>query len=213
MATKRVLFTTKWICYVAVLTAMVVATGYIPRLPVLTGYIYWCDFAIFMAAYLLDPIGAAIVGGIGTAFFDLFGINGTAYTAIPSLLIHGAQGFAVSGIFMLLRFFFNKKESEKREIVLAVLAGIFPALLVIVSYYLKRITWDGLAPAVAIAKMPANVLQEVIGLTVAIVILYVCKLKKQLKAAHLLPDFRLEMIGKRKTVPPEPSEQPEKVEE
>ena len=89
---KRFFFTTKWLSYTALLTAMVVATGYIPGLPVLTGKIYWCDFVIFMSAYILDPLGAAIVGGIGTTFFDLFGINGTAYNAIPSLLIHGAQG-------------------------------------------------------------------------------------------------------------------------
>lgn len=207
---KRFFFTTKWLCYTALLTAMVVATGYIPGLPVLTGKIYWCDFVIFMSAYILDPLGAAIVGGIGTTFLDLFGINGTAYNAIPSLLIHGAQGLTASGIFILLRYFFNKKGSNKTEAVLAVLSGILPAILVIFGYFLKRITWEGLSPAVAVMKMPANVLQEIIGLAVAIVILYVCNLKLRLKAARLLPDFKGEMIIKynkteerEKPVPPE----------
>lgn len=207
---KRFFFTTKWLCYTALLTAMVVATGYIPGLPVLTGKIYWCDFVIFMSAYILDPLGAAIVGGIGTTFFDLFGVNGTAYNAIPSLLIHGAQGLTASGIFILLRYFFNKKGSNKTEAVLAALSGILPAILVILGYFLKRITWEGLSPAVAVMKMPANVLQEIIGLAVAILILYVCKLKFRLKTARFLPDFKGEMIIKHnkaeepeKPVPPE----------
>lgn len=207
---KRFFFTTKWLCYTALLIAMVVATGYIPGLPVLTGKIYWCDFVIFMSAYILDPLGAAIVGGIGTTFFDLFGVNGTAYNAIPSLLIHGAQGLTASGIFILLRYFFNKKGSAKTETVLATLSGILPAILVILGYFLKRITWEGLSPAVAVMKMPANVLQEIIGLAVAILILYVCKLKLRLKTARLLPDFKGEMIIKynkaeepEKPVPPE----------
>ena len=88
---KRVIYSTKWIAYTALLTALVVAMGYVPGIPVLTGKIYWCDFAIFTAAYLTDPVSALIVGGVGTTFFDLFGINGTAYNAVPSLLIHGLQ--------------------------------------------------------------------------------------------------------------------------
>ena len=65
---KKFLFTTKWIAYTALLTALVVAMGYVPGIPVLDGKIYWCDFAIFTAAYLVDPVSATIVGGVGTTF-------------------------------------------------------------------------------------------------------------------------------------------------
>lgn len=43
--------------------------------------------------------------------------------------------------------------------------------------------------------MPANVLQEIIGITVAVVICYACRLKSQLVKARLLPDFRREMLA------------------
>ncbi|MDE6667448.1 MAG: ECF transporter S component [Clostridia bacterium] len=197
---KKVLFTTKWLTYTALMTALVVATGYIPGIPVLTGKIYWCDFAIYTAAYILDPLAAMIVGGIGTTFFDLFGINGTAYNAIPSLIIHGMQGLFASLIFMVLKKYFNKADSNRREGVIAVISSIFPAVWVILGYFIKRITWETLLPETAVLKMPANVLQEVIGIAVAVIICYVCRFKKQLKRAHLLPDFKGEILDKNEKV-------------
>ncbi|MDE7329697.1 MAG: ECF transporter S component [Clostridia bacterium] len=202
MKNKKFLFTTKWIAYTALLTAMVVAMGYVPGLPVLTGKIYWCDFAIYTAAFIVDPISALIVGGVGTTFFALFGINGTAYNALPSLIIHGLQGFTASALFMLLKRFFLKKESFKREAVIAVIASVIPAVIVILGYFVKRITWEGLPAEGALLKMPANVLQEVIGIAVAVIICYACKLKRGLMRAHLLPDFGTEMLGGKKTPPP-----------
>lgn len=196
MNKKRVLFSTKWIAYTALLTAMVVAMGYVPGIPVLTGKIYWCDFAIFTAAYLTDPVSAMIVGGIGTTFFDLFGINGTAYNAIPSLLIHGLQGLTAGLIFQILRNFFNKKGSYKRETVIAIISSIIPAIIVILGYFIKRITWEAKPAEVALLKMPANVLQEVIGIAVAVAICYAAGLKKRLIKAHLLPEFSREILNK-----------------
>lgn len=193
-AEKRAIYSTKWIAYTALLTAMVVAMGYIPGIPVLTGKIYWCDFAIFTAAYLTDPVSAMIVGGVGTSFFDLFGINGTAYNAIPSLLIHGLQGLTASLIFNILKKLFNRDENYKKEAVIAVISSILPALIVILGYFIKRITWEGKPAEVAVLKMPANVLQEIIGIAVAVAICYACRLKRRLIKAHLLPDFKREMI-------------------
>ena len=193
---KKVLFTTKWITYTAMMTALVVATGYIPGIPVLTGKIYWCDFVIYTAAYILDPVGATIVGGIGTTFFDLFGINGTAYNAIPSLLIHGLQGCVASVLFMLANKFFNKSGSEKRETAVAVISSVLPALIVIFGYFIKRLTWEHMTADAALLKMPANVLQEIVGITVAVLITYAARFKAQLKNAHLLPDFKNEILDK-----------------
>ena len=195
MKNKKVFFTTKWLTYTALLTALVVATGYIPGIPVLVGKIYWCDFAIYTAAYLADPLSATIVGGIGTTFFDLFGINGTAYNAIPSLLIHGLQGCTASAIFIFMRKF-NTNVSNKKEGFFAVLSSIFPALLVIFGYFLKRLYWEGVGTETALLKLPANILQEIIGIIVAVIICYACRLKKQLINAHLLPDFKKEMLGR-----------------
>ena len=196
MKNKRAFFTTKWIVYTAMLTALVVATGYIPAIPVLTGRIYWCDFVIYMAAYITDPIASFIVGGVGTSFFDLFGIHGTAYNAIPSLFIHGAQGCLASSLFFVWRKFIPLKKSTKTEVIGAVISSILPALIVIFGYFLKRLTWEGLAVGVALYKMPANILQEIIGITIAIILLYATSFKRQLEKNHLLPDFEKELLNK-----------------
>ena len=196
MKKKKALFTTKWIVYTAMLTALVVATGYVPAIPVLTGKIYWCDFIIYIAAYITDPIAAFIVGGVGTSFFDLFGIHGTAYNAIPSLFIHGIQGFTASALFILWRKFVPVKKNTVWEAVGAVASSILPALIVISGYFIKRLTWEGVAFEVALYKMPANILQEIIGITVAVVILYATSFKRQLEKNHLLPDF-MELLNKK----------------
>ena len=197
MKNKRAYFTTKWIAYTAMLTALVVATGYIPGIPVLTGKIYWCDFVIYMAAYITDPIAAFIVGGVGTTFFDLFGINGTAYNAIPSLFIHGVQGLLASTLFFVWRKFAPFKKNTKTEVIGAVISSILPALIVIFGYFLKRLTWEHVAVEVALYKMPANILQEIIGITLALIILYATSFKRQLEKNHLLPDFEGELLNKK----------------
>ena len=196
MKNKKAYFTTKWIAYTAMLTALVVATGYIPGIPVLTGKIYWCDFVIYMAAYITDPIASFIVGGVGTTFFDLFGINGTAYNAIPSLFIHGVQGMLASTLFFVWRKFAPFKKNTRTEVVGAVISSILPALIVIFGYFLKRLTWEHLAVGTALYKMPANILQEVIGISVALIILYATSFKRQLEKNHLLPDFEKELLNK-----------------
>ena len=199
MKNKKAFFTTKWITYTAMLTSLVVATGYIPAIPVLTGKIYWCDFVIYLGAYITDPIASFIIGGVGTSFFDLFGIHGTAYNAIPSLFIHGCQGFLASSVFILLRKFTPFGKHKKLEPVIAVISSILPALIVIFGYFLKRLTWEHVAVQVALYKMPANILQEIIGITVAMLILYATSFKRQLEKNHLLPDFETEILDKKPT--------------
>ena len=208
MKNKKVLFTTKWITYTAMLTALVVATGYIPAVPVLAGKIYWCDFVIYMAAYITDPIASFIVGGVGTSFFDLFGIHGTAYNAIPSFFIHGAQGFLTAALFLLWRKFAPFKKSTLTEAIGAVVSSILPALIVIFGYFLKRLTWEHLAVETALYKMPANILQEIIGITVAMIILYATSFKRQLERSHLLPDFT-EILNKKPADEPQENEPPQ----
>jgi uncharacterized membrane protein len=192
---KRTAYTTKWIAYTALLTALVVATGQIPGIPVGVGKIYWCDFVIYTTAFIMDPLSAMIVGGVGTSFFDLFGINGTAYNALPSLIIHGLQGFTASLIFTMIMARFNKDESTKKEVVIAIISTIIPAIIVMVGYFLKRTFIEG-SLEIAIAKTPAEILQETFGIVIALVLTYACRFKEQLKKAHLLPDFKREFIIK-----------------
>ena len=200
MKNKKAFFTTKWITYTAVLVALVIATSFIPPLyiPGLTGGIYWCDGIIFIAAFLLDPVAALTVGGIGTLFYDL--VFGNAVMAPVSLIIHGLQGAAVS---ILLNCVFHGK-NRKHESVWAGIASVAGALVVIGGYFLyywliAPLTFpdrnDGIAYAAV--RIPRNIIQEIVGVAVAMVICYATTFKKQLAAANLLPDFRNEALEKK----------------
>ena len=90
---RMAVFSTKWIAYTAILTALVVATGYIPPIPTPAGRIYWVDGIVLLAAYLMDPISAFICGGVGTLIYDIFK---SPEMMLASLLIHGLQGAIAS---------------------------------------------------------------------------------------------------------------------
>ncbi len=188
MKNKKVFFTTKWIAYTAMMTALVVATSYIPPLPIAPfGSIYWCDCMIFIAAYLLDPLSAFISGGIGTMLYDL--IYGNTVMMFPSLLIHGLQGLAVSA---LIHYVLPKKPEK----LWAVIASIVGALIVIAGYFVLRVAIQEKGISYALYRIVANICQETAGIVIAMLIVYAARLKEQLKKNHLLPDFKAEVLQK-----------------
>lgn len=199
MKNKKVFFTTKWITYTAMLTALVIATCAIPPvyIPGLTGGVYWCDCIIIIAAFLLDPVASLVVGGVGTLFYDM--VFGNAVMAPVSLLIHGLQAAVIS---VLLHFAFPKK-FKKLEPVWAGISAVVGALVVIGGYFLYYWT---IAPlmfpdksyglAYAAVRIPRNIIQEIIGIAIAMVICYATTFKQQLAKSHLLPDFKGEVLQK-----------------
>ncbi|MDE7214269.1 MAG: ECF transporter S component, partial [Clostridia bacterium] len=138
-----------------------------------------------------------IVGGVGSLLYDLW--LGKAATMVVSLLIHGLQAATVSA---LLHFAFKK---FKRETLWAGISSVAGALIVIAGYFLfywlfaEAVLSDGKTYGIAYAalRIPRNIIQEIIGVTVAMVICYATTFKKQLKKVHLLPDFTGEMIRKK----------------
>ena len=117
MKSKKAFFTTKWITYTAIMTALVVATGFIPAIPTPAGRVYWVDGAALIAAFLLDPLAAFIAGGVGSFLYDVFM---SPEMMLPSLLIHGLQGAVVSA---LLHFVIPEK-FKKWEPLKAVIAAL-----------------------------------------------------------------------------------------
>lgn len=186
---RKYIFTTKWIAYTALMTALVIATSFITPLPIPPlGNLYWCDGVIFIAAYLLDPLAAFIAGGIGTFLYDI--IHGNAAMMFPSLVIHGLQAAATSA---LVYFVFSKfpKKSQPAFTVLASLAG---GAIVVAGYFAYRMI-IGNTLQVAGYKAVANLIQEAVGISIAMVICYGLTLKEQLERYRLLPDFKREVKG------------------
>lgn len=195
---KKAFYSTKWIAYTAILTALVVATGYIPPITTPAGRIYWVDGMVLLAAYLMDPLSAFICGGVGTLIYDIFK---SPEMMAASLLIHGLQGAGVSAFL----HFVLPNRFKKYEWVKALIISVIGAVEVVLGYFIYRCITRGVP--VAVASIPRNIIQEVIGITIAMVICYATTFKKQLEKANLLPDFRREIIGKE----PKP-EEPEQTE-
>ena len=189
MKNKKAFFTTKWITYTAMLTALVVATGFIPPIPTPAGRIYWVDGIVLIAAFLMDPLSAFIAGGIGSLLYDVFA---SPAMMLPSLLIHGLQGAVVSA---LLHFLFPKR-FEKWEWIWAIITALAGAVIVVGGYFIYRCIVYG-AP-VAVTNIPRNIIQEIIGISIATVICYATTFKMQLKKNNLLPDFKQEVLEKKK---------------
>ena len=81
--------TTLWLTTTAMFMAATVALCSF-SIPVPGGHLYLCDVAICMAAILLDPLGAFLVGGVGSFLGDLL------FYPLPmfvSLASHGVQAF------------------------------------------------------------------------------------------------------------------------
>lgn len=186
---KKAFFTTKWITYTALLTALVIATSYIPYVPIPPfGNLYWCDGVIFIAAYLIDPLAAFICGGIGTFLYDV--IHGNSAMMFASLIIHGLQAAVVS---VLVHYVFPKK----LEALWAGIASVVGGLIVIAGYFTLRYGINGYTLVASGYKAVANVIQEIVGIVIAMVICYATTFKQQLAKNHLLPDFKNEVLKKK----------------
>lgn len=184
---SKVLFSTKWIAYTALLTAFVVATNFIPAIATPVGKIYWVDGVVLLAAYLMDPIAAFISGGVGSLLYDVFQ---SPSMMLPSLLIHGLQGAVVSALLHLV----PPRRLGKWEWIKALICSLVGAVIVVLGYFIYRSVTRG--TPVAVASIPRNVVQEIIGISIATVLCYATTFKLQLEKNGLLPDFKREIIDK-----------------
>lgn len=183
----KILFSTKWLAYTALLTAFVVATNFIPAIATPVGRIYWVDGVVLLAAYLLDPVAAFIAGGVGSLLYDVFQ---SPSMMLPSLLIHGLQGAVVSALLHLV----PPRRLGKWEWVKAIISSLVGAVIVVTGYFIYRVVTRG--TPVAVASIPRNIVQEIIGISIAMVLCYATTFKLQLEKNGLLPDFKREILNK-----------------
>lgn len=182
---SKVLFSTKWLAYTALLTAFVVATNFIPAIATPVGRIYWVDGVVLLAAFLMDPVAAFISGGVGSLLYDVFQ---SPSMLLPSLLIHGLQGAVVSALLHLV----PPRRLGKWEWVKALVCSLVGAVIVVTGYFIYRAVTRG--TPVAVASIPRNIVQEIIGISLAMVLCYATTFKHQLEKNGLLPDFKREIL-------------------
>ena len=151
--------TTLWLTTTAMFMAATVALCSF-SIPVPGGHLYLCDVAICMAAILLDPLGAFLVGGVGSFLGDLL------FYPLPmfvSLVTHGIQAIVISLI--------SHKTLKSHPIAASWIAVSVGAVIMVTGYTLGKIyvysTFE-----YAMIKLPYEIAQAVLGAVVGMLLCY-----------------------------------------
>ena len=153
-----------WITTTALFTAMNVAMSSF-GIPVPGGHFYLNDVIICVAAILLDPLSAFVVGGVGAFLGDLF----YPTPMFVSLVTHGLQAVVISLCVRRIR--------GRREWTGAAIGVAIGAVIMVVGYSLGR-AFIYATPEYAILKLPYQILQAVIGAVAGVLLCYRGRIKE-----------------------------------
>ena len=135
-------------------------------IPVPGGHLYLCDIPICLAAILLDPFSAFVVGGVGSFIGDMLFYPAPMFV---SLVTHGIQGIAISLISHRLL-----KSRPKLASGVAVSVGV---VILVVGYTLGR-AYVYSTPEYALIKLPFEFLQGIVGAVFGMVLCWHCGIRK-----------------------------------
>ena len=148
-----------WLTVTGLFLAMNVALSSF-GMPVPGGHLYLNDIVICTAAILLDPLGAFAVGGIGAFLGDFFFYPAPMFV---SLVTHGLQAVVIS---LCAHRFFPDRKALGSGIGVAI-----GAVIMVVGYSLGR-AFIYSTPAYAIAKLPFQILQAVVGAVLSMILCF-----------------------------------------
>ena len=135
-------------------------------IPVPGGHLYLNDVVICLAALLLNPIEAFVVGGIGAFLGDVFFYPAPMFV---SLVTHGLQAMVIS---LIARQTLGKR--PRLESAIGVAVG---AVIMVVGYSLGR-AYVYSTPEYALLKLPFQILQAAVGAVVGPLLCWRCGIRK-----------------------------------
>ncbi len=157
--------TTVWLCTTAIFMALNIAMSSF-GVPVPGGHLYMNDIVICLAAIILDPFAAFMVGGVGAFLGDLF------FYPLPmfvSLVTHGLQAVVIS--------VFSHYVLKKHPIISSGIGVAIGAVIMVIGYSLGR-AFIYSTPEYAILKLPYQILQAVVGAVLGMIICWRCNIYK-----------------------------------
>ncbi len=162
----------------AVFAALVFAvTSQIPPIPIpaTSGYFNIGETTIYIAALIFGPLVGGFAGGVGSALSDAF--LGYGLFAPGTFFIKGGEGIIVGFLNTNLR-----RRISNLTICASIAVAVGGAEMVI-GYFLYELLVIGYPFAVALAEVPFNIVQMLIGLIVAIPVMHaVFRVIPQLKS-------------------------------
>ena len=151
----------------AVFAALVfTVTSQIPPIPIpaTSGYFNIGETIIYIAALLFGPLVGALSGGIGAMLADMY--LGFSVFAPGTLVIKGAEGAIVGFLNLQLRKYVPK--AAVRAVVSVAVGG----LEMVAGYFLYEQLVLGYPFVLALAEVPFNIVQMIIGLVIAVPIMH-----------------------------------------
>ena len=134
---------------VTIMTALVAVGTLILRIPnPMGGYFNVGDVMIFVSALTFGPLVGGFAGGVGSAIADMIGFP---LFVIPTLIIKGLEGF-IAGLV-----------TDKKGVLRDVLAVVVAGSEMIIGYFLVELYPLDWGLGGALAEVPGNVAQIVIG--------------------------------------------------
>jgi len=122
------------------------------------GHLYLCDVVICLAAILLNPVEAMVVGGIGAFLGDFFFYQPPMFV---SLVVHGVQALVISLIA-------HKTLTNRPRLASGIGVGV-GVVIMVVGYTLGKglvySTWE-----YAYIKLPYEIAQGLLGAVVGMVL-------------------------------------------
>jgi uncharacterized membrane protein len=135
-------------------------------IPVPGGHLYFCDTVINVAAILLDPVSAFVVGGIGSFLGDFFFYPAPMFV---SLVTHGLQAVVVSLI--------SHRILKRRQALASGIGVIVGAIIMVIGYTLGR-AYVYSTLEYSLIKLPFEIVQAGFGAVFAMVVCYPLRLRK-----------------------------------
>lgn len=161
-STKR---TTLWVCLTAMFMALNVAMSSF-GVPVPGGHLYLNDIIICIAAIILDPVAAFIVGGVGAFLGDLLFYPAPMFV---SLVTHGLQAIIIS--------VFSHYVLKKHPVLASGIGVSIGAVIMVVGYSLGR-AFIYSTPEYALMKLPFQFLQAAVGAVAGMLLCWKCGVYK-----------------------------------
>ncbi len=150
----------------AILMALTVVMTMVVHIPTIgtNGYLNLGDMVVLLAALILGKKGGFVVGGLGSALADL--LLGYVHYAPITLIVKGLEGYIAGSLL-------ETEIGKRKPLIVTSIAGIFMAF----GYFVPEIFMYGKG---AIASIPGNIMQGLLGAITSVVLYTALKRTKAL---------------------------------
>lgn len=148
---------TKDITKIAIMATLVFISTFLIKIPSLNGYTHIGDSMVIISALILGKKKGALAAGLGAALCDL--LSGYMQYIIPTFLI---KAIMVLIIAIIAENLINKTKFAW------ILGAIIGCTFQVVGYCLVETILYGFAGA--LASVPANIIQSIVGIALAVVL-------------------------------------------